>query len=118
MWKAIAVLIRRPTNYFSTHGCERLSCAGPLSLDEPAFAAAAAAWRALMSKKLAILYSTVGLYVEGVRSISQIPAGKSPPHFTVRLNGSVQVSLGFEGRWFRGCWAGDMTLDVEFDGRR
>lgn len=43
------------TYYFSTQGCRRLSSAGLSFLLEPAFAAIAAAWRALMSKKLAMV---------------------------------------------------------------
>ena len=47
------ILERREGYYFSTHGCSRLSCAGAEDLEELA-CAAAAAWRARMSKKLAI----------------------------------------------------------------
>lgn len=52
---AISVLIwNGVTCYFSTHGCRRLSCVGAACFDELACAAAAAC-RALMSKKLAIV---------------------------------------------------------------
>lgn len=43
------------TYYFSTHGCRRLSSGLAVSFDELAFAAAAAC-RALLSKKLFIVW--------------------------------------------------------------
>lgn len=48
-------IVFEETHYFSTHGCNRfVSCFTVGALDEPA-AAAAAACRALISKKLAIV---------------------------------------------------------------
>ena len=45
------------TDYFSTHGCRRLSTFGPVDLEElsPEAVAAAAALRALISKKFAMV---------------------------------------------------------------